>query len=233
MNIVKTSRVAAGVLAAAAFAVTANATNMGFSVTGFAGSQPVNATATVITSANQITVTLNNLQANPLEVLSLISGFGFTLGGGGNPNASTSLTSLSQNTVSVVGNLAANVSTGTALTGALWTLEDGSGPSIFLNSLGSTGPSGLVIGPSGPGGAYTAANNSITGAPHNPFFQSGVTFTLLATGVTAATTISDGYFRFGTTGTPPSTGVPDGGATVALLGLGLAALALVRRKMTS
>lgn len=29
------------------------------------------------------------------------------------------------------------------------------------------------------------------------------------------------------------TGVPDGGATVALLGLGLAALALIRRKMTS
>lgn len=202
--------------------------------------QQVNASATFVTGTNTIGVTLNNFLSNPTDVSQLISDLRFTLGGVSTTGATltsslgTELTVNADDTYTVGG----SVATG-------WALTSPTASTLYLNVLGTaTGPEHLIIGGSSNGtfvgGTYSNANGSIGGnAPHNPFLESGATFTIGLTGVTASTTITSAAFSFGTTpglietpGVPsdnPPVRVPDGGMTLMMLGLALLGLGATRR----
>jgi hypothetical protein len=105
---------------------------------------------------------------------------------------------------------------------------------------GSVGgkPIDLIIGSSS--GPYTNANPSITG--RNPQIAGTATFDLAALGVTSSTAVTGAVFSFGTgpdnylpgvPGVPtvPSVPVPEP-STLAVLGTGIIALGLMRRKRT-
>lgn len=90
-------------------------------------------------------------------------------------------------------------------------------------------PNYMIIGGNLGTTSYPNANG---GVPNfNPYVQGPATFTLTGTGFTAATDFSSVTFSWGTSPDffTPGTRVPDNGLTVALFGLGLAGLELVRR----
>jgi hypothetical protein len=108
-----------------------------------------------------------------------------------------------------------------------------SGSSLLLEVLKTAeAPKHTIIGTSSngtySGGTYSNANASIAGnGPHNPFLESGVTFNLAISGVTATDTITGATFSFGTaTGdTLAGTPVPEVSVTtLVLLGASLAGL---------
>ena len=102
------------------------------------GGSPVNASATFNQSGNILTITLQNLQANPTSVIQAISGFRFTVATG-----LGTLTSSSGDHIDI----AANGTFGDLGVSATdWSLSS-SGGSYFLNGLG---PSGWSISSPGP-----------------------------------------------------------------------------------
>jgi hypothetical protein len=194
---------------------------------------PVSASATVTTSANQIVITLRNLQANPTDVAQVITDFDMLLS---NPNVTTgSLVSQTGQQINIAGNGTVSIQPGDP---THWQLNSASPPAGFLQiaTLGGGAPFDGIIGPPGAGGVYMAANGSIAGnAPHNPFISQTGTFTLNVAGVTSATTVTSAIFSFGTSagenlvpGVPGPNPVPEPG-TVTLLALGLLFLAVVAR----
>jgi len=192
----------------------------------------VDATATFVTGPGTITITLNDLLANPTSVGQLISDINFTLSNG----ATTGTLSGSSATQISIGSGGSTTPGSTGATG--WVLNNGVSGGLQLDALGApSAPSQLIIGP----GPYSNANGSIAGnKPHNPFLDGTATFTIDVTGVTAATTISGAVFSFGTTegasdvtgtpGTPASVPEP---ATLSLFGLGLLGMGLMRRRKNS
>ena len=152
------------------------------------GGGSVSASATVVTGAGSITVTLNDLLANPTDVGQLISDFSFTLGS----PLSTALDTTSTPAGSLI--YVSSPNTGDPIDP--WNLTS-TGATILLERLGATGtPSELIIGP----GPYTNANGSIAGnTPHNPFLDGTATFTFAVAGVTADSTVTAATFSFGTT----------------------------------
>ena len=153
------------------------------------------ATATVTTGANSISVTLTDLYVDPNSVGLNLSGLEFTTGV--TPSSAT-VSSSSADSVRVAsgGSYTNNgtVSPGwaIALTGAVTKLDD--------LATGGAGPAYTIIGAPGSGGQYDAANGSIArNRPHNPFLYEIATWTLSEAGVTSATSISNVLFQFGTT----------------------------------
>jgi len=194
---------------AGTLAATALATIMGLSVPAYGttldvtlpagakenGGNPVAAQAIITTSLNTVTVTLKDLLANPTTVAQLISDVFFTLSGSTSGSGSVSPTATSY--INVADNGTASAA---GAVPAVYAYTDTSN-TVHLTGIGSgtTGPCCLIIGPAGAGGVYTNANDSITGNdPHNPFLNQTATFTLALAGVTAATTISNVIFSFGT-----------------------------------
>jgi len=190
------------------------------------GGDSENASATIVTGAGTINVTLNNLLSNPTDVAQNLSDLFLTLSNGSTTGTLTSssgteLTVNSNGTYSV----GSSVSTGWALTS--------SGGSLLLELIGaSAAPSHTIIGTSSngtySGGTYSNANGSIAGnGPHNAFLESGATFTLSVPSVTAATTITAATFSFGTAAGNTLVGtastVPEP-ITMVLVGAGLLAM---------
>jgi hypothetical protein len=192
---------------------------------------PVNASATFVTGAGTVSISLTNLQANPTNVAQLLSDLDFTLSNG----ATTGTLASSSGTQIFV---AANGTFTLGSTGSTgWGLNNNVAGGLQLDALGFVGPAGLIIGPPDGANVYSNANGSIAGnGPHNPFLNQTATFTVDVAGVTADTTITSATFSFGTTpgidvpGGPPSQ-VPEPSSTI-LLGTGLAGFAgIVRRKL--
>ena len=190
------------------------------------GGETQNASATFVTGAGTVAVTLNDLLSNPRSIGQNISDLFFTLSNGA---TSGSLTSSSGIELTVNSN--GTYSTGsTVLTG--WVLTS-SGSSLLLEGLGAgtEGPKHTIIGASNngtySGGTYSNANASIAGnRPHNPFLESGATFNLAISGVSAADTITGATFSFGTAAGDTLAGtatVPEASVTtLVLLGASLA-----------
>ena len=188
-----------------------------------AGGQPVSATATFVTSTDDITITLRNLQANPTSVIQNISDLAFTLSTG---QTSGTLFSSSGQERTVNGD--GTFSPGpTVATG--WALD---ATALHLNVLGTAiGPAHTLIGDSGPGNLYSNANNSIAGnGPHNPFLSGTLTFDLHVVGVTVASLVDSVTFSFGTTAGTNVLGIPrvPEPATALLLGSGLVIVGALR-----
>jgi hypothetical protein len=169
-----------------------------FTATGTSsGGETQNASASFLTGAGTLTITLNNLISNPKSIGQDISGIFFTLSNGATIG---SLTSSSGKELNVAANghysIGPTVSTGWALTS--------SGGGFVLQVLNTPeAPEHTIIGTSSngtySGGTYSKANSSIAGSgPHNPFLESGATFTLSISGVTSSTTTTSVTFGFNT-----------------------------------
>ena len=172
----------------------AGATSITFSVSGTQSGLPVSATATFVTSANTVTITLTNLQNNPKSVIQNLSDLIFVLSGGQTSGTLTSSSALAR-TVHSNGTFTDG---GTVATG--WELETfGSGLRLHVLST-LIGPAHTLIG--GPDGSnvYSNANGSIAGnGPHNPFITGAASFNLAVPDISGTSTITSAVFSFGTT----------------------------------
>jgi hypothetical protein len=162
------------------------------------GGETQNASATFVTGAGTLGITLKDLISNPRSIGQNISGLSFKLSDG---TSSGSL--FSSSGVELTVNSNGTHSTGSTASSG-WVLTF-SGGSFLLEGLGAgtQGPNHTIIGTSSNGtylgGLYSDANNSIKGnVPHNPFLESGATFTLAIAGVTATDNITGATFSFGT-----------------------------------
>jgi hypothetical protein len=194
---------------------------------GASTSGPVNASATFVTGAGTLSVTLTDLQANPTDVAQTLSDLVFTLSTG---QTTGTLTSSSGTTIFVSG--AGTTTPGT--TGSTgWGLNNNVSGGLQLDALGFIGPAGLIIGPPDAGGLYSNANGSIAGNPaHNPFLDQTATFLISVAGLTAADTVTSAAFSFGTTAGVEIAGVspvPLPGA-LPLFASGLVGLVLLGRR---
>jgi hypothetical protein len=185
-----------------------------------AGGQPVSATATFTVTAGTISITLQNLQANPTSVIQALSDLDFTVGGGS--LTSSSLTTSSGQEITVNDNTPGGFTLGSTVptgwpyssTATVGTLND--------LAAGGAGPTHLIIGPPDASNAYSNANGSIAGnSSHNPFLNQSATFTIGGAGILASTAITAVTFSFGTTSGTDVTGVlvPEPSA-LAIAGLG-------------
>ena len=169
--------------------------------------QGVNAQALFSPGDGFITVTLANLQSDPISAGQLLSGLAFTLDGG--------------QTAGNLGPSAANIRKiarggkftdfGPSSTG--WALAEGFNGGLRLcvlcTDLGGVGPSHLLIGDPAPSGLYASANASISGnKPHNPFTNGPATFLIYIPGVTSDTQILSATFYFSTADGVSVTGIP-------------------------
>jgi hypothetical protein len=160
---------------------------------------PVSAMATFHPSQDSIHVTVMNSLSNPVDVGQLISSVAFTLSTG--QTTGTLEASFAKSLISVQKNGGVPVSKGIFQpTG--WALADnfngGFQLCVLCNSLGSIGPSHLLIGPPAASGNYASANGSITSNPHNPFTAGLDIFSIGVPGVTSTSTITTAVFGFST-----------------------------------
>lgn len=197
-----------------------------FTPTGASGSGgPVNAEAIFSISGNVVTITLENLLQNPKSAGQLLSGISFDISGATGLNSFSALGNIT--TISSGG----SYSTPTSSTLSQWQALN-SGTGFNLNVFSGSTPNGLIIGPDSKGnfdpslgGMYYNANPSIWNN-HQPSVLGSATFTLVIPGVSSSSVVNDVVFNFGTQPGEVSVSVPDAGASVALLGLGLGCLGI-------
>ena len=184
---------------------------------------PVRDLVTFTTSAGALTITLQNLQANPKDISQALSGLSFTMGNGSLTGAKLSTSSGQEITIAKGGTftLGPTVSTGWAIS------TSSNGTTETLSVIGTAiAPKHLIIGLHGIGGTYSNANGTIAGHKNNnPFLNQLATFTINAPGITAATTVTSTTFSFS-----PSPGITAPGIALvpeptslvsSLIGLGL------------
>jgi hypothetical protein len=157
----------------------------------------VNASVSFTTLANEVKITLQNLEADPRSVGQNLSALFFTVDTGQHSGSVLSSSGL-ERTVKGDGTFVdgSDVAAGWVLSGV--------GSAIQLDVLsgaGHAGPAHTIIGaPNASSQEYGNANASIAGnGPHNPFLAGPVTFNLSVPGVTAGSKVSTVRFQFGTT----------------------------------
>jgi hypothetical protein len=198
-----------------------------------AGGQPVDATVTLTTSANDVLITLRNLQANPTSDIQSVNGISFTLSSSQTAGSIFSSSALMR---TITGNGAGQYSdAGPSSTNWLYNQAN---LGVEITNIGNAMAKQTLVGDPNGSNAYAAANPSIAGSVHNPFLAGTATFDLHLTGVTAASTITALQFEFGTshapltsvTGQDPGqpldpSGAPEPSAIVsAMSGIGLISL---------
>ena len=171
----------------------ATATTIDFSTPGgttLSGGQPVDALATFVTTANTITITLDNLQTNIKDITQTISGVSFALDD--LKTGTTIVSSLGQER-SVNANK--SFTDGLSVPTGWNILLDGQSMQLMLPDSQSTH---TLIGPAA-GSKYTGADSTIAGgAGNNPFLVGQVSFVVNVPGITAATQVEWATFHFGT-----------------------------------
>ena len=163
-------------------------------------SLPVNAKATFMTTTNALTITLENLQANPTSVVQNLSDLKFTLSDASLVTATFAATgnSAQERTVASDGTFT-NGSTLTTAAAIGWNLSNTGPGQFYLNDLGGAAPTHTLIGPPNGSNLYSNANDSIAGnGPHNPFLSQSITWALNITGMTSETTVTAAIFSFNT-----------------------------------
>lgn len=189
--------------------------------------QPVFARAVFNTHPGLISVTLENLMADPRSVSQSLNGVAFMVWPG---PAQGAVLSGSAAEAITVGHGGSYRSLGVVPTG--WRLELSSSLFELCALCAPAGPEHTLLGGPGPGGIYAAANGSIAGSgPHNPFLTGPAMFTIEAPGVSGGAGVEQAVFSFGTApGADVSgvaqTAVPEP-SVLTLLAAGLAALWLL------
>lgn len=187
-------------LSCGAFAVSsASAATIGFSTpttaTDAAG-EAVNASASFVTGAGTLSITLQNLLVGQKSVGQNLSDLSFKISTG---QTSGSITSSSGLARTVNSN---KTYTDGAAVAAGWVLSFPTGGFHLdvLAGTGHAGPAHTILGAPSADNKYDNANGSIKGnGPHNPFLAGSVTFNLNIPGLTSASSIRDVVFSFGTT----------------------------------
>ncbi len=199
------------------------------------GGQNVDATATITTSLNTVTISLRNLEADPKSDVQNINGVIFSFSNFTPPATGVTISGNSgivDRTVNADGTFSNMSATTTDWKVSVTTMPTPA--TITLTTIGNAHAPQTVIGdPSSKTGIYSNANNSIAGSVHNPFLADTPVFTLHVEGVTASTDIASVLFAFGTTNTTANTvvghAVPEP-SSLALIGLGGAACLALRRR---
>jgi protein with PEP-CTERM/exosortase system signal len=190
---------------------------------------PLSAEAIVTAVSGGVTVTLKDLLQNPTSAGQLVSGLLFDITG-----ATGAGTVSGSGKLADIGAGGSYTAPGSASSLTHWA-SSLSGSTIRLTTLSSSQPDQLIIGPDNAGGftgagKYSNANSSIDN--FNPSVLGTATFSLTIPGVTSGSTISNVRIQFGTAPeTTIGTPVPDGGSTVALLGLSMFGIAILGRKL--
>jgi hypothetical protein len=194
---------------------------------------PVDARVVFATSLNTITISLTNLLATQQDVGQNISDLFFKLSSTAN---SGSITTDGLDPLVNVADGGTATSGGTGTAG--WALTFSAVTGFHLDGLNGADftPAHTILGAPDGSGVYSSANSSIAGNdPHNPFINQTATWTLAITGITANTLVTSATFSFGTQSgdnVPGIPGVPDGGSTIAFLGLARAGVELLRRAVS-
>lgn len=197
----------------------------------------VNAEADFLLNNGSIAITLINQQGNPTSVAQLLSGISFDVTGASGSGLLPTINSGLATTISSDGSYTA----GTPDLLTRWEATE-TGQNIGLTTLSGGNPDHLIIGPDSLGnlipslgGLYKSANASIIG--DNPNILGSALFLINIPGVTTDSKISNVIFKFNTTGdsvsgtTVEPASVPDGGCTLALLGLASIGLATMSRRL--
>jgi hypothetical protein len=193
------------------------------------GGEPVNACATLTTSADTISVKLENFQADPNSPKSILYGLLFTVSTGQNSGTISSTTGVERTVHS--GGTFTDVGPKSLIDWGLFT----SGSQLSLDRLAAPGQKlhGIVGPPNPLSGLYAAAGGAVAdSSTHDPFWAGSADFTLNVPGVTANSTITAATFSFNTTAgnVITATVVPEPAAlTLALLGFGGVYLLLKRK----
>lgn len=205
-------------LALGAMGIAATASAIPIGVSGTLNSLPVNASGSLVAGAGVVTVTLNNLQADPKSIIQCISGLSFDVSGA---SGSGLLSTVNSGEIITIASGGSYSSGGTDPLTRWKATETGNG--ISLTTLSGGNPDRLIIGPPG----YANANPSILG--DNPSVLQTATFTITVPGVSENSEFGHVLFKFGTDGS--TVNVPDGGATAALLAIGMGGLWFLRRRL--